>query len=75
MNIATSDAAGSTYQLTVPFDSNMKLTMNGSPLLVSVEKGAQSDASKAGAAYPVRIPKGTTPAVITAEVAAVAASK
>ena len=71
MNITTSDATGSTYQLTVPFDSDMRLTLNGSPLLVSVQKGAQVDASKAGAAFAVRIPKGTTPGVITADVALV----
>lgn len=70
MRIAASDAGGSTYQLTVPYESDMKLTVNGSALLVSLQKGAQADASKLGAAVAVRIPRGTTPGVITADIAA-----
>ncbi len=58
------------YELTVPYESNMNVTVNGTGLQVSLERGAAADASKAGAAVPLRLTKGSAPKVLTLDVSA-----
>ena len=65
-------SSGADYELTVPYESNMKVTVNGTALQVSLERGAAADASKAGAAVPLRVTKGSAPKVLTLDVSAAA---
>ena len=68
MRLVRRNARGMDYELVVPFDSNLKISMRGSPVLLSINQGARSDASKSGAAAQVRIPKGSRPNVIRVDI-------
>ena len=58
------------YEITVPYESNLNVTVNGTGLQVSLERGAAAEASKAGAAVPLRLTKGSAPRVLTLDVSA-----
>ena len=60
------------YEITVPYESNLNVTVNGTGLQVSLERGAAAEASKAGAAVPLRLTKGSAPRVLTLDVSAAA---
>ena len=58
------------YEITVPYESNLNVTVNGTGLQVSLERGAAAEASKAGAAVPLRFTKGSALKVLTLDVSA-----
>lgn len=68
MRLVRRNARGFDYELTVPFDSDMDLSLRGAPVFLSINNGAKSDASKSGAAAKLRVPKGTIPNVLRVDV-------
>ena len=70
MTLTAASITGMDYNITVPYDSNLKVTANGTPLGVALEKGAAADASKAGASTPLRLTKGNSGKVLTLDVTA-----
>ena len=68
MKLFRRNARGLDYELTVPFDSDMNLSLRGAPVVVSINNGAKVDASKTGAAASLRVPKGSTPNVLRVDV-------
>ena len=59
---------GADYELTVPYESDIKVTANGTALLVSLEKGTVADTSKAGASLLLRVNKGSAAKTLTLDI-------
>ena len=70
MTLTAASITGMDYSVTVPYESNLKVTANGTAMGLALEKGASVDASKAGASTPLRVTKGNSGKVLTLDVTA-----